>query len=161
MAKFLRVATHPGGRLPVLSPAATVGEWAIPGTFNFWDIPGEQLDDRFRHGFYGLHSFAWSPVVEIAEIDDGELDQLRLQLAMHLVKAHGAPGLGAAFSYVDQELEQTQGLCAAPLGTLLIVNRRLAGDDIHEDYKRVQLARQEVNHDDVRIWGPDLSVAEC
>lgn len=161
MAKFLRIARHPGGNTPVLSPAAGTGEWAVPGGFNFWDIPAERLDDNFRHGFFGLESFAWGPLVEIAEIDDGELDQLRLQLAMHLVKAHGAPGLGAAYAYVDQEIEQTQALCDAPTGTLLAVSRRLEGDDIHEDFQRVQTASTEVDHSGVRIWGPDAVAAEA
>lgn len=161
MARLLRVAAHPGGNLPRLAPAAAVGEWAIPGGFNFWDVPAERLDDNFRHGFLGLASFAWSPVVEIAEIDEGELDQVRLQLAMHLVKAHGAPGLAAAYDHVDEEIAHTQALCTAPAGTLLTVERRLDGDEIREDYKRLQRARTEVDHSGVRIWGPDIPVAGC
>lgn len=160
MPKFLRVARHPGGKLPQLSPAAEVGEWAVPGGFNFWDRPESQLGDDFRHGFFGLETFAWSPVVEVAEIDDGELDRLRLQLAMHLVKVHGAPGLGAAYAYVEQEIAHAQSLCTVPTGTLLTVERRLDGDDIHEDYKRVQMAASEIDHSTVRIWGVDTALVD-
>jgi hypothetical protein len=160
LARFIRTAAHPGGRLPELSPAAGIGEWAVPGGFAFWDVPAEQLGDNFRHGFYGLDSYAWSPLVEIAELSDGELDQVRLQLAMHLIHAHGAPGLGAAYAYVDQEIEQTLALCTAPLGTLLTVERRLEGDEIHEDYKRVQMASTDVDHGAVRIWGPESMAAK-
>ena len=160
MSRFLRVARHPGGQLPRLSPAAEVGEWAVPGSFSVWDLPAERLDDNFRHGFLGLDSFGWAPAVEIAEVGDSELDQLRLQLAMHLVKAHGAPGLGAAYAFVDQEIAQTQALCDAPVGTVLTVQRRLDGDDIHEDFRRVQMARTEVDHGGVRIWGPETACAE-
>jgi hypothetical protein len=160
LAKFLRIARHPGGNTPVLSPAASTGEWAVPGSFSFWDLPAERLDDNFRHGFLGLESFGWASAVEIAEISGGELDQLRLQLAMHLVKAHGAPGLGAAYEFVDQEIAQTQALCDAPVGTVLTVQRRLDGDDIHEDFRRVQMVSNDVDHSSVRIWGPETVCAE-
>lgn len=159
MAKFIRTVAHPGGNLPKLSPAAKAGEWAVPGAFAFWDVPPDQLSDNFRHGFYGLESYAWSPLVVIAEISEGELDQLRLQLAMHLIHAHGAPGLGGAYAYVDQEIDQTLSLCAAPIGTLLTVERRLDGDDIHEDYRRVQQAQTDIDHGSVRIWGPESLTA--
>ena len=41
----------------------------------------------------------------------------------------------------------------APVSTLLNVERHLKGDDIHEDYKRVQLTRTDVDHAALRIWG--------
>lgn len=160
MTKFLRIATHPGGKLVLLTPAAAVGEWAVPGAFCFWDTEPAHLGHNFRHGFYGLDSFAWSPIVEIAEISDGELDQVRYQLAMHLVYAHGAPGLGAAYNYVDQEVEHTQALCDAPPGVLLTVERRLDGDNIHEDYKQVKITSAPMNHSEVRIWGPEAAYIE-
>ena len=56
--------------------AAQPGEWAVPGSFEFYDLTPAQLSGKlgeaFAHGFLGVTSFGRTTWVEVAEITVAE-----------------------------------------------------------------------------------------
>lgn len=116
----------------IFAPAAEAGEWAVPGSFVFWDdAPGSLTGKRqqaFRSGFLGLASFGWSTLVEVAEADQAALDAATTALAAHIRAAHGAPDDAAALAAARDEIGFARGLCDHPPGTVLAMTRRHDSD---------------------------------
>ena len=131
-------------------------EWAVPGGFAYGDLDAPRLSGTrlaaFERCFLGIGSFGHVPTVEVAEIDEAELETLKLQLAMSMVSKLGAPGLGAALSVAADEIAYTLSLATLPPGTRLVLEREWADDGIREDIKRVQPPRPQVDHGEVRLW---------
>ena len=136
----------------VYERAAAAGEWAVPGTFKFWDTEPEELSGKprqaFAHGFLGIGTFGWATVVCVATIGEDELHAVETSLAHHLVEFHGA--LPAA----REELAFAASLCEHPLNTLLAVQREFRGEEIVESFKVVRPASG-ADHEALRIWQPD------
>ena len=124
----------------IFAPAAAPGEWAVPGSFCFWDDdPAALIGKRrqaFRAGFLGLASFGWSTLVEIAEASADEHAQAIAALAGHLRAQHGAPDEGAALAAARDELAFARSLCDHPPGTVLAMTRRHDADGaIREQFR--------------------------
>ena len=116
----------------IFDRAADQGEWAVPGSFLFWDdAPGALTAKRqqaFRAGFLGLGSFGWSTLVEVAEATEAELDAATATLAAHIRAQHGAPDEAAALAAARDEVGFARSLCEHPPGTVLAMTRRHDSD---------------------------------
>jgi hypothetical protein len=122
--------------------AAEPGEWAVPGSVFFWnsDLNGLAGKERaaFRAGFVGLRSFGFSTLVEVAEIDDAELEALAYGLSRRLLDCEGAPGADAARQAADEEIRFARSLCDHPLGTVVAMYRSLEDGDVRERFRTLE-----------------------
>lgn len=157
MPKLLRIVQLDDSDRRVYARPAEPGEWAVPGTFSFWDIDPEMLDaaarQAFAHGFLGIQSSGRGTLVQIATIDKTELDLATRCLASHLVEQHGAPDVEAALPAAREEIAFAQSLCEHPLGTLLGIERSVRGLDIVEEFKSIETPSA-MEHEGVRLWRP-------
>lgn len=129
----------------VFSQAAQPGEWAVPGTFTFWDqdlaaIAGREKQ-AFRSGFLGLSTFGWSTLAVVVEASEEEIGGAVEALARHLIERHGAPDMGAALAAASEELAYAEELAQHPVQTLIALNRRTTADGgISEQFRTFQKA---------------------
>jgi hypothetical protein len=141
----------------VYERVATPGEWAVPGSFVFLDddertLTGKRLQ-AFRHGFLGTGSFGWSSLVEVAEIDADELQQVIDRLAQHLVREFGAPHIAAALPAAGEEADYAASICCHPLHTVLTLERELTEEGIVESMRVVRPADGS-DHTAIKLFGP-------
>ncbi len=91
----------------VFTRAAEPGEWAVPGTFLFWERPVETLIGKeraaFRSGLLGISSFGWSTLATIVEVTEEERASAVEALAQRLLTDCGAPDLEAARAAAEAE----------------------------------------------------------
>lgn len=137
--------------------AAQPGEWAVPGSFEFYDADPDSLAGKSReafvHGFLGVVSFGRTTLVEVAEIGEAEHDEVIARLADHFVARYGAPDREAALPAAREEVDFARGICEHPVHTLLMIEREVTVDGIREKFKVVN-APDASGHGAVRIWGP-------
>ncbi len=123
----------------VFTRAAEPGEWAIPGTFRFWEQPVEVLIGKertaFRSGLLGVASFGWSTLATIVEASEAERDALIEALAEQLVARCGAPDMAAARAAAAGEIAYAQELAEPPVGTLVAVHRTTENGEIVERFR--------------------------
>jgi Family of unknown function (DUF6505) len=124
----------------VFERAAAAGEWAITGTFTFWDQDVAALQGRakqaFRSGFLGLSSFGWSTLAVVVEASEEEHVATIEALATHLMSEHGAPDIEAAREAARDELAFAATLADQPVQTLVAVHRSLNDDgEISEQFR--------------------------
>ena len=116
----------------IFPSAADPGEWAVPGSFVFWDDAPAALSGKrqqaFRAGFLGIGSFGWSTLVEVAEASVEALQAATAALAARLWLEHGAPDEEAAMAAARDEMEFARSLCDHPPGTVLAMTRRHDAD---------------------------------
>jgi len=160
MSKLLRIVQLDDSDTQVYEPCAEAGEWAVPGSFYFWDLHPEDLVGKrrqtFSHGFLGIGSFGWGSLVTVAEIDAAELEQLTHELAVHLVQRFGAPDVATALPAAREEIEFAMGLCDHPPNTLISVVREFEGEEIRENFRRIQ-PPSGTDHESLRLFGVDNS----
>lgn len=123
----------------VFTRAAEPGEWAIPGTFLFWECPVETLIGKeraaFRSGLLGVASFGWSTLATIVEADEAERAALVEALAGRLVADCGAPDLAAARAAAEAEVAYAAELAEPPVGTLVAIHRAVEKGEIVERFR--------------------------
>lgn len=129
----------------VYDPAAAPGEWAVTGTFKFWDGDPAALTGRakqaFRAGFLGLASFGWSTLAVVVEASEAERDEAIEALARHLVAAHGAPDMAAARAAAAEEIGFAAEIARHPVQTLIAVHRSVRDDgSIAEQFRTFHAA---------------------
>jgi len=160
MTRLLRIVRLDDSDTQVYEPCAEAGEWAVPGSFYFWDLRAEDLGGKrrqaFSHGFLGIGSFGWGTVVAVAEISQAELEQATQELAFHLVQRFGAPDMAAALPAAREEIEFAIGLCEHPPNTLITVQREFQGEEIQENFRRIQPSSG-ADHESLRLFGVDNS----
>ena len=131
VAKLLRTIRLDASDGFVYEPAAAAGEWAVPGTFEFWSADAAALKGRerqaFRAGFLGLTSFGWSTLVVAMPVTAEERAAAVESLAQYLLRAHGAPDLASARAAAEEEIVVSAGLAEHPEGTLIAMHRTLDG----------------------------------
>jgi hypothetical protein len=123
----------------VFNRAAEPGEWAVCGTFAFWDADPSAFEGKaraqFRAGFLGVASLGWSTLVQVVEASDNdraaEIDTLAQQLCGHF----GAPTLVQARAAAEQEVAFVASLCDHPPDTLLALHRSYKDDEIREQFR--------------------------
>jgi len=123
----------------VFHRAAEPGEWAVCGTFAFWDTDPSTLEGKaraqFRAGFLGLETLGWSTLVQVVEAteDDraAEVETLARQLCDHF----GAPNLEQARAAAVQEVAFAASLCDHPIDTLIALHRSAQDGEIREQFR--------------------------
>lgn len=158
MPKLLRIVQFDDSDRRIYAHPAAPGEWAVPGTFSFWDTDPDALDkaghQAFVHGFLGIESFGRGTLVQVAKIDAEELETVTRRLAAHLVDRHGAPDVEAALPAAREEIAFAQSLCEHPTDTLLGIERSIQGLDIVEEFKTLE-APSAMEHEGLRLWRPE------
>lgn len=123
----------------VFTRAAEPGEWAVAGTFLFWERPVETLIGKertaFRSGLLGVTSFGWSTLATVVEASVEERAALVERLATQLVAHCGAPDMAAARAAAEAEVAYAQELAEPPVGTLVAVHRSLDNGEIIERFR--------------------------
>ncbi len=126
----------------VFERAAEPGEWAVCGTFAFWDDEPDRLTGKrrsaFRSGFLGVQSLGWSTLAQIVEAKDGDRATVVEELAKRLVESFGAPGMDAARKAADEEVAFAESLCDHPRDTLIAIHRTYENGAIREAFRSLQ-----------------------
>ncbi len=152
--KFLRAIRLDNSDSEVYELASEPGEWAVPGSFEFLDAEPQSLQGKklqaFKSGFLGTRSFGWTTLVEIAEIDDDEYQQVIDRLAVHLLEHHGAPHIAAALPAAGDEVHYASTVCEYPLATLLAIERNFGEDGVVESLKVVKPSAGD--HSKLKLW---------
>jgi hypothetical protein len=126
----------------VFERAAEPGEWAVSGTFMFWDGDPAAMEGKqrvaFRSGFLGVQSLGWSTLVQIVEA--GEDDRLAAidTLARHLVAEFGAPSVADAVAAAQEEFAFAASLCDHPLDMLVAVHRTVENGEVREAFRTLR-----------------------
>ncbi len=129
----------------VFPRAAAAGEWAVPGTFMFWDCDPATMAGRdrqaFRAGFLGIDSLGWSTLAVVVEATAEEYAAALEALAQKLATELGAPDLMAARLCAAEEIAYAEELAQHPPQTLVALNRKLADDgSISEQFRTFHAA---------------------
>ncbi len=152
--KFLRTVRLDESDSRVYDRAAEPGEWAVPGSFAFLECDPNSLSGKdqqaFKHGFLGTRTFGWSTLVEIAEIEDDEYQQIIDRLAAHLISHYGAPHIAAALPAAGEEAEYAASICQGQPHTLLAIEREFGEDGIVESLKVIRPSA--ADHAEVKLW---------
>jgi Family of unknown function (DUF6505) len=139
MIKMLRTIRLDPSDAFVFTRAAEPGEWAISGSFLFWDRPVETLIGKersaFRSGLLGIDSFGWSTLATIVEASAEEHEATIEHLSARLLRDCGAPDPESARIAAMQELAYARELAEPPIGTLVAVHRALENGEIVERFR--------------------------
>lgn len=123
----------------VFTRAAEPGEWAVAGTFLFWEQPLDGLIGKeraaFRSGLLGITSFGWSTLATIVEATEEERDWAVEQLAQQLLQNYGAPSLDAAREAARAEFAYAAELAEPAVGTLVAIHRSVEAGEIVERFR--------------------------
>lgn len=126
----------------VFERAAEPGEWAVCGTFVFWDEDPGALSGKkrgaFRSGFLGIDSLGWSTLVQVVEGSDADRSAVVETLARRLTENFGAPDIETARKAAEEEVTFTQSLCDHPKDTLVAVHRTVEDGAIREAFRTLQ-----------------------
>lgn len=160
--RFLRAVRLDASDTQVYERVARPGEWAVPGTFAFWDTNPSRLTGKakqaFANGFLGTESLGWTTLVEVDAISAGELEAVLDRLARYFIEHWGAPDYAAAMEVAREEAAFAASLCDQPVHTLLAMVREVSEEGIVENF-RVVPPPSAIDHSKVRLWGPDESDA--
>lgn len=158
--RFLRAVRLDPSDTQVYERAAVPGEWAVPGSFAFWDTNPKQLTGKarqaFHNGFLGTQSFGWTTLVEVDAISAEELGSVIDGLSRHFMTHWGAPNHESAEQVAREEVEFAVSLCDQPIHTLLAMTRDVESEGVVENF-RVVPPPSALDHSQVRIWGLDES----
>ena len=143
--KLLRTIRLDASDTFIFEQAAAPGEWAVSGTFMFWDRDLSALSGRerqaFRAGILGLASFGWSTLAVVVEATPEVRAAAVEALATHLMEVHGAPDIGAARAAAQEEIGFAENLAQHPLQTLVGLSRSINADcEISEQYRTFHAA---------------------
>ncbi len=155
--KFLRTVRLDLSDQNVFARAALPGEPAVTGSFAFADLDPQTLSPKgrqaFRNAWLGLDSFGHATLVEIAEVDERELDRAVERLAVLFVSDYGAPDMPAALPVAQDEVAYAASLCTYEPGMLLAIEREMTAEGIRERVHPV--APADPLHGGIRLWGQD------
>ncbi|MCA0423844.1 MAG: DUF6505 family protein [Proteobacteria bacterium] len=123
----------------VFNRAAEPGEWAVAGTFVFWEQPLDGLIGKeraaFRSGLLGVSSLGWSTLAVAVEANEAERSAATEQLATQLCAHFGAPDLALARRAAAEEIAYSATLADVAAGTLVAVHRSVENGDIRERFR--------------------------
>lgn len=126
----------------VFEAAADPGEWAVPGSFVFWDSDPARLEGKaraaFRSGFLGVETLGRSTLVQIVEASEDDRRNAIATLARRLVADFGAPDMDAAMAAAAEEIAFSASLCNHPADTLIAMHRTCDGGEIRETFRSLQ-----------------------
>jgi uncharacterized protein DUF6505 len=126
----------------VFEHAAEPGEWAVSGSFVFWDVQPEELAGKarsaFRGGFLGIDTLGWSTLVQIVEASEEDRQAATEMLAQKLVERFGAPDIATARAAAEEEIAFAASLCNQPKDTLIAVHRAHEDGAIREAFRTLR-----------------------
>ena len=126
----------------VFERAAEPGEWAVTGSFLFWDRDIAALTGKaraaFRAGFVGVESLGFSTLVVVTEATAAERDEAIAALARHIRESLGAPSLEAAREAAREEIHFAASLCGHEVNTILAMHRTFEADGIREQFRTLR-----------------------
>lgn len=126
----------------VFEHAAEPGEWAVPGSFVFWNQDPSTFEGKvrtaFRGGLLGITSLGWSTLAQIVDADADDHAEAVDTLAQRLVENFGAPDITQARRAAEDEITYTSSLCDHPLDTLIAVHRVYEDDAIRETFRTLR-----------------------
>src|SRR4051812_42976495 len=126
----------------IFAPAAEPGEWAVSGSFAFWNFDPATLEGKartaFRSGFLGIDSLGWSTLVQIVEASGKDRAQAVELLAQRLVEKFGAPDLKSAGPAAEEEIAFAQSLASQDKDTLVAVHRSYEDGEIREAFRTLR-----------------------
>jgi Family of unknown function (DUF6505) len=127
----------------VFEHAAEPGEWAVTGSFLFWDKDIAALTGKgraaFRAGFLGVRSLGFSTLVVVTEAKPGERNEAVDALATHIHERFGAPTFEVARAAAREEIEFASSLCQHDINTILAMHRTLERGEIKEQFRALHL----------------------
>lgn len=140
--KLLRTIRLDPSDTVVFERAAEPGEWAVCGTFVFWDDDTGALAGKrrsaFRSGFLGVQSLGWSTLVQIVDATEEDRAAAVEELAKRLIENFGAPDLAAARKAAEEEVTFAASLCDHPQDTLIAIHRTTEDGAIREAFRTLQ-----------------------
>jgi len=126
----------------VFDNPAEPGEWAVTGSFLFWDadVPGLTGKARaaFRAGFVGVRSLGFSTLVTVTQASPGDRQQAIETLAGHIHLKLGAPSLAAAEDAAREEIDFAASLCQGGVNTIIAMHRTFEGGAIKEQFRTLR-----------------------
>ena len=126
----------------VFEKAAEPGEWAVPGSFVFWNQNPSTFEGKartaFRGGLLGVASLGWSTLAQIVDAEKPDRDEAVDLLARRLMENFGAPDMPAARRAAEEEVTYASSLCEHPLDTLIAVHRVYEDDAIRETFRTLR-----------------------
>ena len=143
MKKLARTIHFDESDQQVFSRPAETGEWAISGGFEFsnWtdaDLTGKARQ-AFSNGWMGGDSFGRATFVAVSQIEEAELEDLRQNLAKHMLEIYGAPSPEVAYVAATHEVDFMIELCEdQDPNTLLAINRELTDAGVREQYRAIK-----------------------
>jgi hypothetical protein len=127
----------------VFEQAAEPGEWAVTGSFLFWDRDVAALTGKaraaFRAGFVGVNSLGFSTLVVVTEARPEERDAAVDALAAQIHARLGAPSRNAAEAAAQEEIAFAASLCQHEVNTILAMHRTVEGGEIKEQFRALHL----------------------
>jgi hypothetical protein len=121
---------------------AEPGEWAVTGSFLFWDADVAALTAKaraaFRAGFIGVRSFGFSTLVVVSEVSERERDEATESLAHQIRERLGAPDLQAARAAAAEEIAFAASLCRDEINTIIAMHRTLENGNIKEQFRTLR-----------------------
>jgi len=140
MHKLPKVLRLDDSDLQVFDLAATPGELAVPGGFEFLQDSIETLEGNklqaFSHGFLGITSLGRSTLVAISSLSSEEYQNAVNQLSVNIFLNFGAPDRSLALKAAREEIRYAESLCEFEEGTILAVNRAYTDEQIKESYHK-------------------------
>ena len=126
----------------VFERPAEPGEWAVTGSFLFWDIDPLTLTGKaraaFRAGFVGVETLGFSTLVVVTEADEAERDRAIEALARHIFERFGAPNVEAARMAAREEVAFAATICDHPPNTLIAMHRTVERGEIRERFRTLR-----------------------
>jgi hypothetical protein len=123
----------------VFERAAEPGEWAVSGSFAFWNDAAEKPEGKarsaFRGAFLGVESLGWSTLVQIVAASEADCAGVIETLARQLVAHFGAPDLVTARAAAQEEVAFAASLCHHPADTLIAVHRTCENGEMREAFR--------------------------
>jgi hypothetical protein len=121
---------------------AEPGEWAVTGSFLFWDIDVPSLTGKaraaFRSGFLGVRSFGFSTLVVVSKASERERDEAVETLAKQLLERLGAPDMEAARAAAGEEVAFAGTLCRHEVNTLIAMHRTWEEGNVREQFRTLR-----------------------
>lgn len=126
----------------VFDVAAAAGEWAVPGSFLFWDRDPAAFVGKertaFRAGFLGIESFGFSTLAVVQEVTEAEREAAVQLLAEKLVARLGAPDVVTALPAAREEIAFAESLCDHAPQTLVALHRTVEDGAIREQFRTLK-----------------------
>ena len=148
----------------VFAKAAEAGEWAVSGSFMFFDTDLDALAPKeraaLRAGFLGLSSFGWSTLCVVTPVTEAERAGAVESLAHFIHEQMGAPSLEAARAAAEDEIAFAASICDHPEGTVLAVQRGVEDGEIRERFRTLHQRAREKSGDSLHAQARAFTFVE-